>query len=66
MANTSNNSSTVLTKNKWMIWTPIGRWYYDTDPESEKKMKEKYSDLLVRYPDMEINKYFLEKGERIW
>ena len=51
---------------KWMIWTPIGRWYFDTDPESEKRMKEKYTDLLVKYPNMEIKKHYLEPGERIW
>ena len=49
-----------------MIWTPIGRWYFDTDPESEKRMKEKYTDLLVKYPKMEIEKHYLEPGERIW
>ena len=63
---TSNITSKVLTKNKWMIWTPIGRWYFDTDPESEKKMKDKYAELLARYPKMEIEKHYLKPGERIW
>ena len=60
-----SNTST-LTKPKWMIWTPIGRWYYDTDPVSEQKMKDKYAELLAKYPNMEITKYQLNPGDKVW
>ena len=31
-----------------------------------KKMRDKYAELLVKYPNMEVEKELLRKGEQIW
>jgi len=56
----------TLTHDQWRIWTPIGSWYFNTDYLSEKKMRNKYAELLAKYPNMRIDKELLRKGEQIW
>ena len=55
----------TLTHDQGRIWTPIGSWYFNTDYLSEK-MWDKYAELLVKYPNMEVEKELLRKGEQIW
>lgn len=49
----------------WKISCPIGRWYFGTDPQSEKKMRDKYSELLAKYLNMPVEKKLIKKGEPI-
>lgn len=57
---------TTLTHDQWMIWTPIGSWYFNTDSLSEERMRSKYAELLAKYPNMQVKKELLRKGEQIW